>query len=292
MINPFTEIPTTDLTDKKLVEQALKGQRPALEMLIKRHQAWIYNIAFRMVWHPQDAEDITQEILIKILTKLSTFKGQASFRTWLYRIVTNHVLNIKKCRAENRFISFEQYGGAIDRTPDFDPPDPNSLPVDLPIILEETQIHCMLGMLLCLDRQQRLAFILGEIIGVDHSVGSEILEINKDHFRQNLSRARKKLYNFMNAKCGLIHPGNPCHCTRKLKALINCGAVNPRRLLFNTNYLYRMKAVSVQKIEQLNDFLYSKCRTLFREHPFQNSPDFVESLKEILADHNLQAVLN
>ena len=53
-----------------------------------------------MVYHPYDAEDATQEVLIKLLTKLSTFEGRSSFRTWLYRIVVNHVLNMKRARAE------------------------------------------------------------------------------------------------------------------------------------------------------------------------------------------------
>ena len=51
-----------------------------------RHQPWIYNIAARMLYHPQDAEDATQEILVKALTALASFEGRSSFRTWLYRI--------------------------------------------------------------------------------------------------------------------------------------------------------------------------------------------------------------
>jgi RNA polymerase sigma factor (sigma-70 family) len=70
-----------------LIEQATHGSREALEKLILRHQAWIYNIAVRMVFHTQDAEEVTQEVLVKAITRLSTFKGESQFRTWLYRIV-------------------------------------------------------------------------------------------------------------------------------------------------------------------------------------------------------------
>jgi len=82
------------------VARAKGGDREALEALVRRHQAWIYNIALRMLYHPQDAEDATQEILIKALTRLSSFEGRSSFRTWLYRIVVNHVLNMKRGRRE------------------------------------------------------------------------------------------------------------------------------------------------------------------------------------------------
>src|SRR5687767_1084771 len=98
MQNPFLEVNDSDLTDEDLVKSAVTGNKKSLEQLIKKHQAWIYNIALKMVWYPADAEDVTQETLIKIITKLSTFRGESSFRTWAYRIVANHVINMKKRR--------------------------------------------------------------------------------------------------------------------------------------------------------------------------------------------------
>ena len=85
MFNPFTEVAGGDPTDAALVEKANSGDRAALEGLVLRHQAWIYNIAVRMVFQPHDAEEVTQEVLVKVITRLGTFKGQSSFRTWLYR---------------------------------------------------------------------------------------------------------------------------------------------------------------------------------------------------------------
>src|SRR5690349_23351571 len=110
MVNPFAEVVENDVDDVHLVEQAKKGSRDALEKLVLRHQAWIYNIAVRMVFHPQDAEEVTQEVLVKVITKLSTFKGESNFRTWLYRIVANHVLNMKRRSAETLELSFAKYG--------------------------------------------------------------------------------------------------------------------------------------------------------------------------------------
>src|SRR6202790_2659023 len=102
MFNPFAEVADGDSTDVDLVERAKNGDRVALEKLVLRHQAWIYNIAVRMVFQPQDAEEVTQEVLIKVITKLSTFQGDSQFRTWLYRIATNHVLNMKRRSAETK----------------------------------------------------------------------------------------------------------------------------------------------------------------------------------------------
>src|ERR1700758_1155563 len=104
--SPFTDNTPTDLEDRTLVARARSGDREALEDLVQRHQGWIYNIAIRMLYHPQDAEDATQEILIKAVTRLSSFEGRSSFRTWLYRLVVNHVLNMKRGRIEQEILGF------------------------------------------------------------------------------------------------------------------------------------------------------------------------------------------
>src|SRR3954449_11225516 len=106
MFNPFSEVAGSGSVDVELVEQAKSGDRSALEKLVLRHQAWVYNIAVRMVFRPQDAEEVTQEVLVKAIAKLSTFKVESMFRPWLYRIAANHVLNMKRRSAEARTTTF------------------------------------------------------------------------------------------------------------------------------------------------------------------------------------------
>src|ERR1700756_4605131 len=117
MFNPFSEVAETGSVDAELVEQAKNGDRSALERLVLRHQAWIYNIALRMVFRPQDAEEVTQEVLIKAITRLSIFQGDSQFRTWLYRITANHVLNMKRRGGEMQPLTFSGYADAINETP-------------------------------------------------------------------------------------------------------------------------------------------------------------------------------
>jgi RNA polymerase sigma factor (sigma-70 family) len=129
--NPFTSQAATDPEDGELARQAQQGDRESLEALIARHQAWIYNIVRRMVYWPQDSEDITQEILIRVVTKLSTFEHRSSFRTWLYRLVVNHVLNMQQRRSQWDFARYKQ---TLDAMPDLDLPDPNAVPVDVQLL--------------------------------------------------------------------------------------------------------------------------------------------------------------
>src|SRR2546426_8570037 len=126
--HPLAENERAEQEDRDLVARAQDGARAALDDLIRRHQAWIYNIAVRMLNHPHDAEDATQEILIKALTHLSSFQGRSSFRTWLYRIVVNHVLNMRRGRREPAALSFDCYAHGLDGTPDLDLPDPSTVP--------------------------------------------------------------------------------------------------------------------------------------------------------------------
>lgn len=292
MINPFTETYTTDKTDELLISESLKGDRYSLESLIRRHQDWIYNIALRMVFNPDEAADATQEVLIKIITKLSSFEGRSSFRTWAYRIVVNHVLNIKKSIGEQRHRSnFRDYWKDIEATPDLDLPSDTN-PAEMRLIVEEVKISCMFAMLLCLSREQRIIYILGTIFRVPDSVGAEIMEITKENFRKKLSRARKDLHNFMNNKCGLINPNNPCHCEKKTKALIDSGYVNPVSLKFNRNHVYTVKQTVEGKLQNLYSFWDEKCYDLFSSHPFQNGPDFVGGLREILNKDEFKQIFN
>jgi RNA polymerase sigma factor (sigma-70 family) len=185
--NPLADSASTEQKDENLVVCARAGDRKALENLIERHQAWIYNIALRMLFHRQDAEDAMQEILLKVVTRLSSFEGRSSFRTWLYRIVVNHLLNVKCGREGFKITTFSAYGDVLVNTPDLDPPDPKGGSPDENLLVTEAMLACTSGMLLCLDREQRLAYILGAILGVNHTFAAEVLELTSENFRQRLA---------------------------------------------------------------------------------------------------------
>lgn len=200
---------------ESLVEQAKAGDKAALENLLKQIQGRIYNLALRMLWHPADAEDATQEILIRVITHLSQFRQESSFQTWSYRIATNHLLTTRKRRAEVQQRTFEMFDAELDQHMDRPAVQPDNSP-EQSLLLEETQWRCTLGMLLCLDREHRAAYILGEIIDVSGDEAAFILDIAPAAYRKRLSRARERIRGFMNSHCGLVNPANPCRCHRQL----------------------------------------------------------------------------
>jgi RNA polymerase sigma factor (sigma-70 family) len=289
MDNPF-QVNYNDASDNALVQACLDGSRQALEALVKRHQDYIHNIALKMVLNPTDAEDITQEVLIKMITKLAQFKAKSAFRTWLYRIAFNHILELKRQKLETVIISFDQYGQDLDNIPlqDLTELEQN----EMNEIIEEAKIGCMAGMLLCLNREQRAVYILGEIFNADHRIGSEMLEISADNFRQKLARARKDLYQFMNNKCGLINKENPCRCAKKTKGFIEAGWVDSAHLKFNTAHKKKIFQVSEPKSKVLNALLAEQYAVLFQEHPFQEKNHHESLLKNILKEKEILSLFD
>jgi RNA polymerase sigma factor (sigma-70 family) len=281
--NPLADN-SVDLEDQERVLRARSGDRNALEDLLRRHQAWIYNIAVRMLYHPQDAEDATQEILIKVLTRLSSFEGRSSVRTWLYRIVVNHVLNMKRGRVEVQYGSFDfaSYGASIDNTPELELADPKGTSAETDLLVTEAMLSCTSGMLLCLDREQRLTFILGAIFEVSDTVAAEVLEITPDNFRQRLARARRDLRNFMNDKCGLVNQANPCRCAKKTRGFIQAGYVDPENLLFVRERIGEVREAA-PKVHEALSTLDEKCAEIFRGHPFYKAPDLAPMLRRLVA---------
>ena len=284
--NPLADN-SPDHEDQSLVLRARSGDRQALEDLVHRHQAWIYNIAVRMLHHPQDAEDATQEILIKVLTRLASFDGRSSFSTWLYRIVVNHVLNMERGRVEHASLDFAFYGAALDNTPELELADPKSTSPDTDLLVTEAMISCTSGMLLCLDREQRLTFILGAIFGVSDTVAAELLEITPDNFRQRLTRARRDLRNFMNDKCGLVNHANPCRCAKKTRGFIQAGHVDPENLLFVRERVCEVRE-AVPKVNEALNTLDGKCAEIFRGHPFYKAPDLGPMLRRLVERPDLK----
>ncbi|MDO8785434.1 MAG: RNA polymerase sigma factor [Syntrophales bacterium] len=290
MDNPFVEIREKEDNDIELICNALKGNGNGLTRLVLRHQAWIYNIAYKMVSDPNDAEDITQEILIKMITKLSTYDpGKSSFRTWLYRIVANHVINMKKKKYEKVIFNshhITDYCLAAGKIPD---DSPYSHPEN-GVLVEEAKTGCLTGMLLCLDRRQRLVFILGEIFDVSASIGGEILEISESSFRQILSRSRKKIYAFLNENCGLVNKDNPCRCYKQIEPQIQIGWLSPDKIASQSHRDNRRKISEAirDKVSNFEEQYYSKYVQLFRDQPFHEPPDLTRWISTTLKDDNFK----
>ena len=285
-VNPFSGNDYSDHNDIELIGLAIQGNRDSLSQLIEKHRPYIYNIALKMVNNVADAEDITQEILIKLLTNLSKYdSSKGRFRTWLYRITFNHFLNTKKKKYEKLVTGFDVFFDYIQETPEMalTPVEEKEMRKEI----EESKISCMAGMLMCLDREQRLIYIVGELFDIDHGLGSEIFEISPANFRQKLTRARKDLYHWMHKKCGLVNKENPCRCPKKTKGFIANGWIDTANMKWQSDYKQKILDFSEGKLDDTLltiDDIYAR---LYKEHPFKISRNTENIVENIIQNDNL-----
>jgi hypothetical protein len=198
---------------------------------------------------------------------------------------------MKRGRAEQAVISFSAYGQAIEDTPDLDLADPRDLSADANLLVTEAMIACTTGMLLCLDRDQRLTYILGEIFGVTDVIAAEVLEVTCENFRQRLTRARRDLRNFMDDKCGLVNRSNPCRCAKKTRGFIEAGDVDPNNLLFTRDRLGEVRD-AVPKTYATIRTLDNQCAEIYRGHPFYKPPDLGQRLRQLVESSVLKRATN
>lgn len=290
MENPFSKSNYRDSIDISLIEASLKGDRVALNDLLKRHQNFIYNVALKMLNNIADAEDVTQEILIKTVTQLAKYdNSKAQFRTWLYRITFNHILNLKKNSYETVVTDFNTFFNYIDDVATAELSDYEAQ--ELKQSIEESKVACMAGMIMCLDRPQRLIYIVGEMFEIDHNLAAEIFETTPDNFRQKLSRARKDLYQWMNNRCGLVNLANPCRCKSKTKGFIKAGYVDPANFKWMSNYKHRIFELSENTIDDALEERDNIYNVLYKAHPFKTSLKADQVMDEILSNRNFSDIM-
>ena len=213
-----------------LIEQATAGNKDALETIILSVQDLVFNLSLRMLGTFPDAEDASQDILLKVITHLSSFKQDSSFSTWVFSIAVNHLKNYKKHMFAKFPLSFEFYGddilnGKIDDVPDL------TQDMEKSILAEELKMSCTNVMLQCLDVESRCIFILGTMFKVDSRIAGDILGITAEAYRQRLSRIRKKMADFLCDYCGEYGNGK-CHCINRVNYAIQNHRISPAHLDF------------------------------------------------------------
>lgn len=269
--------------DAKLVEQAVIGSRAALSQLVERHQKFVYNVALKFIRDADDASDLTQEVLIKMVTKLHQFEHNSSFRTWLYRMTFNHFVNTQRKKAELEVHSFDQLAEYVDRVHNQEEMTTQEQFAYSQQIIE-VRNKCMTSTLLCLNRQQRLVLILGCIFNFKSTVAAELLDMTPENFRQQLSRAKADLYNFMDNNCGLINPSNSCRCHKKTKGFIKEGLVNAKTGQFFTEITETIGNIVANKNEELDFLIDQKYLSLFLNQPYEKPEKNKELAERVLQD--------
>jgi RNA polymerase sigma factor (sigma-70 family) len=295
MCGPHREL-VGDEAEAALVREARTGSRSALEGLVRLHQPFVFNVVLRMTADFHEAEDLTQEIFFTLCAKIESFGGKSAFRTWLYRIAVNHVLSSRKFRIERIRESAEdalwdddeRVRAYIERgKAEYADDSPDSA-----LLAEEIRIKCMLGMLLCLSRAQRIVFILSDVFGMKGAMAAEILDMSEAGFRKSLSRARRKLSSFLNGRCGLFDPSRPCRCELTVPANLGSGYVDANRLFFARSDAPRVREIVIANRARLGSLADSRLGELYREHPFLDPPEISRKLAALASSEEFRRIVD
>jgi RNA polymerase sigma factor (sigma-70 family) len=200
---------------------AIAGNRAALERLVGTLQGDIYGLALRMLCNREEAEDATQEILVRIVTRLSQFDFRSKLKTWAYRVAVNYIMDVRKSAVEQLHLSFERFAEDLTGRLDLEAP----AETEHSLLIEEVKVACTLGMLQCLDRPHRLAYVLGEILEMSGPEAAEILDVSPSLFRKRLQQAREAILSFTRSYCGLASDTAPCSCNRQMPAALRAGKI-------------------------------------------------------------------
>ncbi len=269
-----------------LVDKAVSGDKESLEKLILSVEDLIYNLSLRMLGTIPDAEDAAQEIIIRIITQLSTFRKESRFSTWVYRIATNYLINYKKSMFAKRPLDFEFYGadiekGFIENTEDL------LQNVNEELLGKELKMSCTNVMLQCLDPESRCIYVLGIMFKADSKICGEILGITSVAYRQRLSRIRKKMGDFLGEYCGLTETGK-CNCRKRVGYAIQSHRLNLNNLEYsNMKKLDDHVTFGVrQAMEKMDELSF-----VFAELPKYRSTQIIKDfIKKLLKSDNMNII--
>jgi RNA polymerase sigma factor (sigma-70 family) len=268
MTRSLTEI------DDALVALAADGDGRAVAEIVRALQKPLYGIALRMLLDRQDAEDATQEALVRIVTRLAQFRGEAAFTTWAYRIAMRRILDFREQRAAASRLSSEVF--AADLADGLDP-DAVERPDDA-ILHHQLKVMCSRAMLQHLDGDHRIAFVLGEILELSSNDAAEILEIEPAAFRKRLSRARATMTEFLGRHCGVVNEAASCRCHRRLDRALSLGRVRRDDLEVAEGGLVALR----NQIKSM--FEMQRVTAFYRDEPdLRSKRDFVAGIRALLA---------
>lgn len=269
-----------------LVNKATAGDKKALETLVAGVQDIVFNLSLRMLGTFADAEDATQDILLKMITHLSSFRGDSSFTTWVFSIAANHLKNYKKHMFAHYPLSFEYYGNDIENGKIQDVPDLTQN-VEKDILAEELKMSCTNVMLQCLDMESRCIFILGTMFKIDSRIAGDILEITPEAYRQRLSRIRKKMADFLSEYCGEYGSGK-CKCKSRVNYAIESHRLNPLRLDYMT--ATEIPIQTMIDVKNAMEDIYDLSRDFSFCKPYQSPERLKHLIQEFLDSTQLSII--
>ena len=184
-----------------------------INVVAEKYAGMITALSFRMIENRELAQDAAQEAWIEVIKSIPNFRGESKISTWIYTIATRTIRRYLKNEQKYSIRYIKEYlnGDEMHYTymPDLEEKQ----------WVKEMCDKCVTGSVHCLTNEERLIYLLYDLIGLDSQEISEILAISDAAIRKKMSRSRQKLHSFLNDQCLLYNPAGECKC-RMLKNVV------------------------------------------------------------------------
>jgi RNA polymerase sigma factor (sigma-70 family) len=285
------------VVDAAVLRAAVEGDLPSIDAILVTIQPGVHNLAVRMLGNRDDASDATQEILLKVVTHLAGFRGEAAFGTWVFQVARNHLLTAATRSKESPEVSLDgmaerlraglDYAAAFGELPGAD----RALTPEDRLAARQVALGCTQNMLMTLDREQRLSYVLDTVFGLASLQAAQVIGVTAATHRQRLSRARRSLEPFMQRTCGLVNVQADCRCERQLPALRALANAESARAPTSATAPPRAPALAalhrVEQAETERQFgalvRMSDAAAVFRAHPDYRAPErLIAAIRSVL----------
>lgn len=173
--------------EKQMISRARKGELTAFEELVKEYEQRVFALAYRYCGNEQDAQDVVQEVFLRVYRSLKGFRGESGFSTWIYRITSNICVDHIRAEKGAHNISLETEEG--------EQPIPDAVSLHQPEAAAENAIlrEALKEALALLSAEHRQILLLREIIGLSYVEISKMLRLEEGTVKSRLARARKQM---------------------------------------------------------------------------------------------------
>ncbi len=201
-------ISTNTITDEELVarcKRELPGNTRSYELLVQRHMNRVYSIVYRIVCNKEEAEDITQEVFVKVYHGLKRFEQQASFSSWVYRIATNSALDsLDKIKRQQKHTASTTNTTSNGKDEENNPLHlhPSAEPGPEESSIQKELRECISQILRQLDRQQARLLILRDFDDLSYDEIAALLKVGLSAVKMRIHRARLAFQELFSQTCG------------------------------------------------------------------------------------------
>lgn len=195
-------------SDQQLLERARSGDRRALETLLERHQARVYQFGLKMCRDPEDARDVLQDTLLAVARGVQDFRGASSLSTWLYTIARSFCI---KKRRRSKFAPEPERSLDVDTTPEaIHVTDPAANPDEA---LASKQVEQAIEQAIAeLEPMYREVLVLRDVEGLTAPEVAEVLGISTQAVKSRLHRARRSVRDRVAPLLGVSNDPSPDSC--------------------------------------------------------------------------------